>query len=301
MSSYSEQLRDDAIAIFLFHGVIAGPHEGVRNYTRKHLTLDAFTEIATSLRGEGTPLAIDAALGVLAGRTPLPEGGFVISFDDGFRNNLTLAAPVLERLELPAVFYVTTGFVAGNGASWTDLVEFAVENAAVTELLPPWRSEVVPIGTREQKIAFLDDMRAVVKSRRNIDPYAFADELAEAAGAPPFAPDPALDAKLTPGELHALAAHPLFDVGGHGHTHRILGHLDTPSLEDELSTSIDLLETWLGAPLRHYSYPEGLAHSYSERVIDLLRARGIVSAPTAEPGTNPVGTDPFHLRRITVT
>jgi hypothetical protein len=56
----------------------------------------------------------------------------------------------------------------------------------------------------------------------------------------------------------------------------------------------------LDVAIEHYSYPEGLANCYSDRVIDLLRRQGIVCAPSAEHGVNRVGDDLFHLKRIMV-
>jgi peptidoglycan/xylan/chitin deacetylase (PgdA/CDA1 family) len=38
-------------------------------------------------------------------------GTLSITFDDGYRNNHDVAAPILRRLNLPATFFVTTGFV----------------------------------------------------------------------------------------------------------------------------------------------------------------------------------------------
>ena len=134
MTDAVDYLSNDAIAIFLFHGVINHAHDGVRNYTRKHLLLDEFEEVVRLLARAGSPLSIDDALDALAGEAPLPRKSFVLTFDDGFRNNLTVAAPVLARLELPAVFYVTTGFLADNSPSWIDWIEFAVERATVTEI-----------------------------------------------------------------------------------------------------------------------------------------------------------------------
>jgi peptidoglycan/xylan/chitin deacetylase (PgdA/CDA1 family) len=120
------------------------------------------------------------------------------------------------------------------------------------------------------------------------------------AGAGTFEPHPELDRKLTWAEVRELAGGDGFTVGGHSHTHRILSHLDRATLEYEVDTSLSMLADALGEPVRHYSYPEGLAHCYSDEVIDVLRERGIVCSPTAEPGINHVGADLFRLRRISV-
>ena len=101
-------------------------------------------------------------------------------------------------------------------------------------------------------------------------------------------------------DVRTLASGEGFTVGGHSHTHRILSHLPPDELRHEVDTSIGMLSDALGDPVRHYSYPEGLEHCYSDEVIEVLRERGIVCAPTAEPGVNRVGDDLFRLRRYFV-
>ena len=41
-----------------------------------------------------------------------------LTFDDGYRDNFTLALPVLKRLEVPFVVYVTTGFIDNRLPMW---------------------------------------------------------------------------------------------------------------------------------------------------------------------------------------
>ena len=294
---YSRDLGDDTFAVFLLHGVIRRPAAGgVRNSIGKHLLLERFEEVLDDLLACGTPVTVDDAC---SGR-PLPPRAFAITFDDGFANNLEVAAPALRARRVPAVFYLTTDFVDEGRSSWIDEIEAALAAAGRFALdLPFGRRE----GVGDAAILdLLDEVRRVVKSDRAIDPYDFAGDLVGQLGMRigEATRDPELDGKLTWEQARELAADPLFTVGGHGMTHRILEHLDDAALRAEIDGSLDLLQARLGRTLRHYSYPEGLAHCYSDRVIALLRARGIVCAPSAEHGVNRAGDDPFRLRRITV-
>lgn len=296
------QLRDDAIAIFLFHGVIERHRHAVRNYMRKHIDRERFLDILCALKDAGTPLTMDDVVSLLQARQPLPPRGFVITFDDGFRNNLTVAAPALDELEIPATFYATTNFIDQNAMSWIDRIEWCLEQVSRANLSLPWKERAIEISTPASKIDVLSDIRAQVKSDRAIDVDEFVSDIfAQCGMAEVHASDDELDQKMNWKELRELAAHDRFIVGGHSHTHPILSFLDAPALSMELDTSLSLLAQRAGIGPRHYSYPEGLPHCYSSAVIDALKARGVVCCPSAESGVNPSGSDLFHLKRINVT
>jgi peptidoglycan/xylan/chitin deacetylase (PgdA/CDA1 family) len=283
--------------VFLFHGVIPEDRPGLRNYNRKHIPLAYFEEILADLTQHGTAFSMDE---VVDG-TKLPPRAYAITFDDGFANNSSVAAPALEKLALAATFYVTTGFVDDNSSSWIDLIEHALEvTPAVSLELPPAEQKRV-YRTRSDKIELLEAIRRHVKSDRELDPYDYAAGVLRQLNVHNLEPDPDLDQKLTWNDVRRLHEHPLFIVGGHGQTHRILERLDDESLAAEIETSCTLLERHLGATPRHYSYPEGLADCYSDRVIALLRERGVVCSPSAEEGVNRRGDDLFRLKRILVT
>jgi peptidoglycan/xylan/chitin deacetylase (PgdA/CDA1 family) len=154
--------------------------------------------------------------------------------------------------------------------------------------------------TDVEKVAVLDELRKWLKAARDVDPYTVADDVWMQLGITEFHPEEELDRKMTWEEARQLDDDPLFTVGGHGHTHRILERLSDAELHQEITLSVDRHTERLGAPPRHYSYPEGLADCYSERVITALRAAGIVCSPTAEDGVNVVGDDLFRLRRVMV-
>jgi len=55
-----------------------------------------------------------AELARRADRGTPPPGLAAITFDDGMRNNRTVALPLLSEYEIPATVYVTIGFIGGN-------------------------------------------------------------------------------------------------------------------------------------------------------------------------------------------
>ncbi|MBN1671866.1 MAG: polysaccharide deacetylase family protein [Kiritimatiellae bacterium] len=248
----------------------------------------------------GEPVSMDEIVAASAGKGNLPRRAFAVTFDDGFRNNYTVAAPVLADLAVPATFYVTTGFIEANSVSWTDLIEYAFEVSGPIELSLPFTGACGTAATREEKIRLLDEIRRDAKANRDLDPCAFAGEIWRQLGVTRFEPDPELDDKMSWEQVRTLHQNPLFAVGGHGHTHRVLAYLDDRDLQGEITESLSKLRQCLGGTVVHYSYPEGQPECYSERVIDALRGRGIVCSPSAVHGVNRVGDDLFRLKRIAV-
>lgn len=292
-------LRRGAAAVFLFHGVLGEPRVGgIRNYTGKHIPLAAFEDFLDEAADAGVPVTIDEVAAAAATGTPLPDRAFAITFDDGFANNLAVAAPALEARGIPATIYVTSAFVADGACSWIDLIEYAFERSEAESIeLPFLRADLT---TRDAKIATLDAIRREGKARRDLDPYLLAEEVWRQLGITELEPDPELDRKLGWDDLRRLARNPLFTIGGHGQTHRILGYLDQDELERELAESLGRLHDELGTPIVHFSYPEGGPGAYSDAVIAELKRHGVRSGVVVERGVVRPGDDPYRLRRTLV-
>jgi peptidoglycan/xylan/chitin deacetylase (PgdA/CDA1 family) len=64
-------------------------------------------------------IGLGEAAALVRAREPLPERRLLISFDDGYRNNLETALPILRQHDFTAVVFVTTAFVGGDNA-WPD-------------------------------------------------------------------------------------------------------------------------------------------------------------------------------------
>lgn len=298
---WASHLTPDGLAIFLFHGVIEQQVSRLRNYTRKHLPKDDFAGVLRQLTASGTAISMDEVVDCHRTGRAYPPRAFCITFDDGFENNLSVAAPILDDFHLPATFYITTGFIEHNWMSWIDRIEWAVEAVPTATLSLPWRAEPLTVCDDDAKRSLLDEIRREVKSRGTIDPDELASQLQRQSGLAEIrALDGPLDAKLDWDGVTRLAGHPSFIVGGHSHRHRILSHLGDGALRREIEDSLRLLRDKAGLTVSHYSYPEGMSHCYDERVIGLLRQHGIVCSPSAEPGVNAPGADLFHLKRISV-
>jgi peptidoglycan/xylan/chitin deacetylase (PgdA/CDA1 family) len=74
-----------------------------------------FEEQMAQLRELGyTPISLDRVIDHYVDGAPLPAGAVLITFDDGYRDNLANAVPILERYGYPAVLFVPIGYLGGR-------------------------------------------------------------------------------------------------------------------------------------------------------------------------------------------
>jgi peptidoglycan/xylan/chitin deacetylase (PgdA/CDA1 family) len=299
--NYSDRLSDKGYAIFLLHGVVEKSDYRIRNYTRKHLEKDYFHHVMLDLKRSGHPLSMDDVIRHHSEGIPFPSHAFAITFDDGFQNTYSIAAPILSELRIPATFYNTTQFVGGNGMSWIDRIEYCMEAVAEVRLTLPWYSGTYTLRNRQDKIRFLDYLRSRVKNDENINADKLASNVCAQCGIEEkMSSNDPLDLKMNWEHVRELSCNELFSIGGHSHHHVNLNFLSHDELESEVVTSIRLLKEKAQVSPRHYSYPEGLENCYSDKVIGVLKENGVVCSPTAIDGINEPGTDLFHLRRIAI-
>jgi len=294
-------LSEKNYVIFLFHGVIHQSNHKVRNYNGKHIQANTFAECIKLLNENGNPVSMDEILNHHINKEELPPKSFAITFDDGFENNLSVAAPILYDFKVPATIYITTEFIEKNKMSWVDRIEYAVENVASIDLNLDWINKKIYLKDVKSKISFLKLVRNYVKNSSNCNPNIFADILCEQLGFSNIesSNDP-LDKKMNWEEVSKANQSDLLTIGGHSHTHSILSYLNPSQLKEEIDTSLSLLKNKANLKPIHYSYPEGLKHCYSENVINELKKNGVLCCPTAINGVNNLSDDLFQLKRVMI-
>ena len=97
---------DRTLRVLMYHKVNDLPNN------RMSMPVSLFDEQMAQLRELGyVAVDLDAVLGHYVDRKPLPPGAVLITFDDGYRDNLENAAPVLHRHGYPAVQFVPLAYI----------------------------------------------------------------------------------------------------------------------------------------------------------------------------------------------
>ncbi|MEQ8659908.1 MAG: polysaccharide deacetylase family protein [Gammaproteobacteria bacterium] len=246
-----------------------------------------------------TIITVEQAVSCLRDGRPFPRRAVAITFDDGYRDNLTVALPILARHGASAMFYVTAGPVIERTRFWVGWLQRAVFGAARPRAIADaFALDLAALGGDRvpHRQALVDAISAHInRGGATAREAALARvEQALGAGAVPDGVDFMLDAD----DLRALAAAGM-EIGSHTVNHAMLTGLDDAEAQRELSRSRALLEGALDAPVTHLAYPNGPGDpvNFDARVAALAAAAGYRSAVTSRRGAFTRDADPYALPR----
>lgn len=198
-------------------------------------------------------ISTNALLKALMERSPLPAGSVVLTFDDGYRDNLGIAAPVLRHYGLHALLYVPTGLMTRGESPWADdLYTLFRTRTKHTLRLPDDGTAIHDLrDPRASRTAYAQVSRALVTAdrlRRDALLRSVVDQLAPSENTP----------RLTVSwdELRALQSRfPLFDLGVHSANHIDYTSVEKNIVREDLRECAADFYRELGTPAVHFAYP----------------------------------------------
>jgi peptidoglycan/xylan/chitin deacetylase (PgdA/CDA1 family) len=229
-------------------------------------------------------------------------GTVAITFDDGYRDNATTAAPALAARGLPWTLFASTGHLDERRAFWWDEVTRAFaathpESPAELRLALPGGPRAWRVATPATRIRARD---ALLAALQGLHPDAIAvavDGLLEWARP---TGEPGLPPPMTVSELCELARTGVA-IGAHTRTHRGLAYASPDEQRMDIGRSRDDLERWLGRPPTAFAYPFGVPGAdVDASAMRIVRELGFACAVVNAPGFIGARSDAFALPRVAV-
>jgi peptidoglycan/xylan/chitin deacetylase (PgdA/CDA1 family) len=228
----------------------------------------------------------------------ITPGTVAVTFDDGYENNLRVAAPILERIGVPTTVFVTSG-VRGEEYWWDTLVRLLfVPRSLPPALVVRGQTFEVPPDERSRPGArrlLLDRVHRLLQPLPLRDIHEALASLSTHVEEAPRAP---MHRSCTVAELRELAARPDFEIGAHSLSHPVLSSLSDDAQLQEIAGSKESLETLLAKPVETFSYPYGQPGQYNTRSISHVRRAGFRVACTAGADTVRETTSSLQVPRL---
>ncbi|HYN78051.1 MAG TPA: polysaccharide deacetylase family protein [Lamprocystis sp. (in: g-proteobacteria)] len=276
------------LAVMIFHRVLPAADP----FLASDPDTLAFAAVMTMIRDQFAPLSLAEGLRRLDDGT-LPRRAVCITFDDGYSDNLTVAVPILKRLEIPATVFVASGFLDG-GCMWNDRLAAAIRLCPDDTIdLTDFGGGIHHLGGASERALLVSHLLDVLKH----GPPGHREQVAHALAAR-YAPH-LTSPMLTRPQVRELCRAGV-EIGGHTVTHPILARIDDRDAYREIAENKEDLEGLLGERLRFFAYPNGKPGlDFSPAHAAMVQALGYAAAVTTHPGVSTVATDRFQLPRFT--
>ncbi|MGB3300876.1 MAG: polysaccharide deacetylase family protein, partial [Phormidesmis sp.] len=110
-SLYARMQRESVATILMYHSVPPASEQPWIDPCNC-ISEDVFEQQMRFLSQYRQVISIERLTQKLKRKEPIKRGTVAITFDDGYRNNLTVAAPILAKYDLPATLYLATNYVS---------------------------------------------------------------------------------------------------------------------------------------------------------------------------------------------
>jgi peptidoglycan/xylan/chitin deacetylase (PgdA/CDA1 family) len=218
-----------------------------------------------------------------------------VTFDDGYRDNYECAFPILERYNIPATIFLTTGVLDSGDPLWFEQLAEAIKKTSQEyidlEIDIPRRYWM---RNEAERVKSNGRIFGLLRAFNDTDRRTWLTEILGRLGAPA---DSERRGKMLTWDQVRLMNRRGIDFGGHTVTHPFLSKLAPRQAEWEVSECKRRIEEETRNPVQFFAYPNGREEDFAASNKELLRSAGYLGAVTTIWGMNDRSTDPMELRR----
>lgn len=244
-------------------------------------------------------LRIDDVTSMLRDGVVPPPRSVIITFDDGYRDNVTVAAPLLSDFKCPATFFLTTAYIDSGAAPWFSETKWAFSQSRCARWREPFFGSEWDLADPRQRNSARLACNLVVASCNSAQRDAYLEQLRSELASPAVPMDEPIMMNWQEVRMLADAGH---TIGSHSATHPNMALLSRDDAMWEAVQSRSHLVENVGVSAGNvFCYPNPIGSPNADTLTrEVLRAAGYAAALIVEPGGVGPDDDLFRLRRIAV-
>lgn len=289
----ASNIAEKGIAILMYHSVADGPDAENDIFGGIGHSTAVFRQQLELIARDYHPLSLADALLFIQGRKDIPRRSVVVTFDDGYADNYQVAVPLLNKIGVPAAFYVTVDCVERKRLPWPSRVRYALFTTQNSSWTDPedqiWPLHELPLRSQAFERACEFCSKVAGAEQEKLVGSIEAQLKAVLMPGPSMMTWDEVRGTLKQGHI----------IGSHTLTHPNMAHIEEVALLRELRESKKILERELGVAVVHFSYPcPALQPHWTEHTVAASRECGYETGVTTNPGLARKHDNPLHLKRI---
>lgn len=294
---YPFWLKNKGYAVLVYHRIVKDEDWQSEIIPELYVRLSDFVRQMEFIKKKCRVIPLSEAVRRIRNKIK-PDALYVsVSFDDGYKDNITLGGSVLKKNNIQATIFITAGYVENNKIIpyWDKLAAFAKKKSKrITILDIKGRKYYFNLNSRGGKRNFYFTICGWDYQNSK-----FTQELVERMLKENNFLDKGENDFLSWDLLRQAIVSGNYEIGCHTMTHPVLGSLEDHGTK-EINESKNLLEQRLSVPIELFSYPLGGAGAITPEVMAVVRENGFQAAFTNDIGLNSEEESLFLLKRITI-
>lgn len=287
------EARQKSVLILMYHRVNANP-----DCLGLTITPELFSQQLHYIKEHYDVISLSEAVTQISSQN-VQSNRCVITFDDGYRDNYEVAAPLLTEHNMPATIFITYDAIQNGHFGWGEFDRALLTTARDFLDLQHFGLGQYPLVNSVERDFAVTTLHRLLKQRPDSEKLAVMEYVVAGYGG--GGGTDGVRTMMNWEEVIKLASVGLVTIGAHTISHPILSRVPLAQARREVVEGKRLIEQSLGRSVHHFAYPNGQPSDIGHAVVEMIKPAGYQSACTTIEGLNPVGSDPFYLRRINVT
>jgi peptidoglycan/xylan/chitin deacetylase (PgdA/CDA1 family) len=243
---------EKSILNIIYHGVVS---ENSSYFSPRHIDKEQFEKHLKYFSKEFDIISLNEAFEYNINNRIPKRKTITISFDDGYKNNLDIALPLLEKYNVKTTFFISSILTQEMEIRtiWADIIA-CLKYFYQDEIIEIENCRFINFIDQSTKISLQDFFKTRdVKTRDSlldqfIKKYDLVAKFKQL-------PDEIWQLMNTE-QLKTLSQSKIVDIGSHGHLHYNLGDIDLKDAVNDIATSKELLEQTLSSEIDMIAYPD---------------------------------------------
>ena len=220
----------------------------------------------------------------------IPENCILITFDDGYKDNYSVAYPILKKYNLKATIALTTGHIGSQELFWWDKIAYYINKTEVSHIST---KDLGKISLKNKEKA----IRNIQEKLKNIDNHTKNKILNEIEKKSGLSKPEIEDLFLSWEEIKEMSKNDI-TFAAHTVTHPIITRLSLSEAKKEIIDSKQEIEYRINEKVNVFVYPNGNQRDMSKEIDDFLKKTGFIFSLSTQYGANTLKPGLFRLRRV---
>lgn len=279
----------------------------------KGLDVKLFREQIAFMKSNFNIVTMEQVLEAISTKEKLPEKALLLTFDDGYADNYTVAMPVLEEYGVQGSFFIPGKTFTTHQLLDVNKIHYVLASANIYNLVGDLKKEMDYYRGQEFQYASTEELFAkyAVASRFDIKETVFVKQMLQTVlpeklrniiSSELFAKyvgiteeQLAYELYMSEEQIRTMKRHGMF-IGIHGYDHYWLGNLPVEQMENDISLALDALNEFVDRKQWVMNYPYG---NYNKDVLAYISKQGACLGLTTEVRLADIDKDnPLELPRL---